>query len=261
MADWKKFKFRITGKSGDEAITPLTMPMARLAEYLADLADVLGNKADVHLVSVEDGSASPLIYMRPSVVNSAITRMRDAKKGIGPKDAVEGWKRTNERLRADSGFADVLDADANDAEVIEFPGSKLPKRLAVSNIREQASVTGNLRRIGGKDKSIHLWIVRADGEDVFAECDETFAKQLENEHRLFSYIRVNGIATWSRDEFGNWKLDKFRAQSYDQEPLLDEPFGDTMNRLKSLPGNKWAASDDPFADLNRIRDGGDEPKQ
>lgn len=258
MPNWKKFKFRITGKVHDEELTPLTMPMSRLAEYLKDLSEVLGRKEDVHLVTVDDGSTAPVIYMNAAYQDAILAQVRRAQAGAGPRDANDAWNRINDRLREDDGSADFIDADSN-IRVIEFPGKNIANGLEIKPIREHASITGELRRVGGLDKTIHLQLRRADGEVVYVEADEAFAKQLEG--RLFSYIRVNGVATWRRDEHGNWMLEKFRAQSYDPEPLINEPFGATINELKSLPGNKWAEVDDPFGELRKIRHGEDEPTQ
>lgn len=40
----------------DESFTPDTLPMWRLAEYMTDMADLLGEKSYVHFVQIEGGS-------------------------------------------------------------------------------------------------------------------------------------------------------------------------------------------------------------
>ena len=42
-----------------EAYSPDTMPMARLADYLADLAKMLGQEKSVHFLKVEGGVQLP----------------------------------------------------------------------------------------------------------------------------------------------------------------------------------------------------------
>jgi hypothetical protein len=258
MPDWKKFKFKITGKVQEAEVTPLTLPMARLAEYLIDLADVLGHKDGVHLVAVEEGSAQPVVWIDPLVYSAAIAQMQSAQIGMGPKEANNGYKRLDTRLRVDQGSADFLDADS-EAKIFEFPGIKRMNSVPIRGIREQASVTGELRRVGGLDKTIHLCLKRADGEVVYVESDEAFAKQMEG--FLFNYIRINGVATWSRDENGTWICDRFRAQSFDPIPLVNEPFETTLDKLKSLPGNRWPEVDDPYEELRKLRHGKDEKTQ
>jgi hypothetical protein len=261
MPDWKKFGYKIAAKkSGDEEWTPLTIPMARLVEYLADLAAMLGHEDHVHLRTVEDGSTQPIVYMHPEVYEAAIAQMHAAQRGEGPDKANAAYRRINDRLITDNGIAEFVDIEKK-AKILEFPGRNLSRFKAIKPIREQASISGELRRVGGVDKSIHLLIKRADGEIVSVETDEKFAKQLEKDGWLFKYIRLHGIATWSRDETGKWHMDKFKAQSYDPEPLISETFEATLNALKDVPGNKWNDLKDPFGELRKIRHGDDEPTQ
>lgn len=262
MANWKKFKFKITGKIHDEDFTPLTIPMARLTEYLADLVKVLGHEDYVHLVSVEDGSAEPNIWIEPHIYDDAVARMRSAQTGSGPRDAIDGYRNINKRLKEDSGSAEIAEVidEKTETNVIEFPGAKGGVGPIIRGIREQASIAGELRRIGGLDETIHLQLRRADGQILYVEANERFGKQLQEEKRLFTYIRIHGIATWMRDANGKWHMEKFRAQSFDEEPLVNEPFGATIAALKALP-NTWSDAADPFEELRKIRHGDDEPIQ
>lgn len=54
MPNWKEFRFVIEGDIDGHDITPLTLPMARLAEYLTDLAMLMGHHESVHLVNVAE---------------------------------------------------------------------------------------------------------------------------------------------------------------------------------------------------------------
>jgi len=261
MPDWKKFGFKIIAKKDDgEEWTPQTIPMARLVEYLADLAVIFGHEDHVHLIEVADGGAQPIFWVHPEIADQAVYRMRAAQKEEGDDKAVAAYKRINNRLIADDGRADVLDVGHEDARVIEFPG-KASAQKKIRRVRENSSIAGELRRIGGVDKSIHLLIKQADGNVISAETDEAFAKTLEREGWLFKLIRVYGIATWTRDESGTWNLEGFKAQSYDPQPLVDEQFADTIAALKAIPGNKWNELDDPLGELYKMRHGEDNRTQ
>ena len=61
MPSFKELRFTIEGKIDGVDFTPTTIPMSRLAEYLLDLATLLGHKESVHLIGVKDGSAQPVI--------------------------------------------------------------------------------------------------------------------------------------------------------------------------------------------------------
>ena len=52
MPNWKEFRFKIEGKVNGEEMTPLTLPMARLAEYITDLAMIMGHRESVHFIKV-----------------------------------------------------------------------------------------------------------------------------------------------------------------------------------------------------------------
>ena len=50
MGSEKEFRFKIN------AYTPKTIPMLRLAQYMADIASLLGEPTMVHFVKLEEGS-------------------------------------------------------------------------------------------------------------------------------------------------------------------------------------------------------------
>lgn len=261
MPNWEKLSFKIVAKKdGGEEWTPETIPMARLVEYLKDLADIFGYEEHVHLMAVKDGSTQPVFWIHPEVASQAIFRMRAAQREEGDDRAVAAYRRINNRLITDNGRADVLDVGHADAKVIEFPGKSEAQRR-IRSLRENYSISGELRRVGGVDKSIHLLVKQADGNVISVETDEDFAKTLEREGWLFKLIRIHGIATWKRDEAGMWNLEKFKAQSYDPEPLVDEPLTDTIAALRAVPGNKWNEFEDPLGELYKMRHGEDKQAQ
>ena len=57
MADKREYRLKIS------AYTRETMPMKRLAEYLSDMAILLGDEKGVHLIAVESGSTCPVILV------------------------------------------------------------------------------------------------------------------------------------------------------------------------------------------------------
>jgi hypothetical protein len=60
MSDSEEFRLKI------EAYTPETMPMQGLAEYLAELALMLGERASVHFVRLEPGNTSVILSVSPT---------------------------------------------------------------------------------------------------------------------------------------------------------------------------------------------------
>jgi hypothetical protein len=61
--------------------------MARLAEYLADYALLLGNNPAVHFRKIEDGSAELVSDVDVPELPTVRKRALDAEKGFGPSEA------------------------------------------------------------------------------------------------------------------------------------------------------------------------------
>jgi hypothetical protein len=252
VTDWKEFRFKIEGNIDGVEITPYTMPLSRLALYLIDLAQLLGHSESVHLVKVDEGSAQPVFLVDPLEESRVIHQVRNAQKGMGPKNANRAYKKLDNKLRQDNATGRIVDV-GRAAEVIEFPGNKAILPEMYSNIKERATVIGELKRVGGFDRTIPIHLLRRDGAILYCEANENLAEQLA--HYYSKVIRLHGIATYSRGNAGKWKMENFKIQSYDETPLIDESFTDTMERLRALDGNEWAAVADPLEELRKIRQG------
>ena len=252
MKDWKEFRFKIDGEIDGVKITPYTMPLSRLALYLIDLAQLLGHSESVHLMKVDEGSAEPVFYVDPEEESRVIHQVRNAQKGMGPRNANRAYKKLDTLLRHDNATGRIFDA-VKKAKIIEFPGNKANIPEIYENIRERASVTGELRRVGGFDKTIPIHLLRKDGAILYCEANEQLAKQLAPYYS--KPIRIHGIATYSRGNEGKWKMENFKIQSFDEAPLIDESFIETMDKLRSIEGNEWAEVADPLEELRKIRHG------
>jgi hypothetical protein len=253
VPNFKEFQFKIEGKVGEEELTPLTLPMARLAEYLTDLAAIMGHKESVHFIATGDGSARAIMYVDEEEESRVTIQIQNAARGAGPIRANEAYKRLDSRLREDEAVADIINASKS-AQVIEFPGRRTDLPQAYGPIRERASLVGVLKRVGGFDESIPVHLQRADGTIFYCEAAPALAKELVPLYE--QTIRVHGLATYYREN-GLWRLDRFRIQSYDPEPLAEESLSDTIEKLKAIPGSEWNEIDDPLEELRKLRHGED----
>jgi hypothetical protein len=252
VTNWKEFRFKIDGEIDGVKITPYTMPLSRLALYLIDLAQLLGHNESVHLLKVDDGSAEPVFYVDPEEEHRIIHQVRNAQKGTGPRNANRAYKKLDSKLRHDNATGRIIDA-VKKAEIIEFPGNRANLPEVYANIRERASVTGVLKRVGGFDKTIPIHLLRQDEEIVYCEANESLAQQLAPFYS--KPVRLHGIATYSRGNEGKWKMENFRIQSFDETKLIDESFTETMAKLRNIDGNEWADVADPLEELRKIRHG------
>ncbi|MFZ0286352.1 MAG: hypothetical protein WAL32_14075 [Terriglobales bacterium] len=254
MSKFKQLRLKIEGKINGEEMTPLTIPMSRLLEYLTDLAAMMGHKEAVHFLKVEEGSTAPILLIDEDEESRIMHRMQLAKRGQGPREANLAYKRFDQRLRDDEGFAELID-EKQKINILEFPGRNLHVPKKYGPISEPSSLIGQLRRVGGMDATIPVWLLREDGEILCCEATESVCQQLAP--LLFQYVRVHGMAYWTRDEDEKWHLERFRIQSFDPQPLSDDGFSKTLEKLRAIPDNGWSGVPDPLEELRQIRHGGD----
>ncbi len=241
MAGDNEFRFRIS------AYSPATMPLARLAEYLTELAAMLGEKHAVHLVEVDEGS-TVLVH---KIDDEAVPKVRDRaaaiQAGSAPTTALRSYKKLNTMLRDDNGSGALLEGVA---EILEFPGKRagLPPFMTVS---ERGEIDGEVVRVGGVDDPVPV-LLSVEGRIVsgcWARRD--VAKPLAN--RLFEPVRLFGEGRWERSPVGEWSLISFRIESFAE--LDAELLSETINRLRAIPVD-WGS--DPIGDILALRHG-DEP--
>ena len=70
-----------------DAYTPETIPLSRLSQYLGDLARIMGESANVHLVRIEKGSTAPIIRVDWEAEPKVRERLRAVKFNEGPLEA------------------------------------------------------------------------------------------------------------------------------------------------------------------------------
>jgi hypothetical protein len=72
-----------------EPYTPETLPLGRLAEYLARLAKVVGDHRAVHLIELQEGSTVFVNRADPEAIPAIYERVAGVKRGDAPRDAME----------------------------------------------------------------------------------------------------------------------------------------------------------------------------
>ena len=253
--EYREFKLRIHGMVNGQEITPLTLPMAKLAEYLAAYASLLGYRENVHFIKVEGGSASPIALVEMERDSHVRERIKQAANGIGPNDALDAYKKLNTILTEDDGYGEVLErVDTREMTVIEFPGNRRNLSPIYGPIKENAFVQGLLLRVGGKEPTIPVHIEDADGKQY--NCWARKALILELRHYVYQQIRLYGMATWIRDANAKWNLDEFEVQSFTADLTADSP-SNIFADLRAVAGNEWNKFADPLEELRQIRHGED----
>jgi len=230
-----------------DAYTPETIPMARLAEYMAVLAEMFGEEAAVHFKGLKAGSTQLLSRVEREAAPKVRLNVMNARSGDGRPEAAKAYVRANKMLREDNAVAHLALHESN---VLEFPGRKTltPPRLGPFN--QAVHKDGVLVRVGGKDKTAHAIVEDADRVTWSFEVTRELAMALA--HHLFEKpIRIVGTGRFVRNEEGSWECLALKGSEF--KILNDDSLIDVVGRIRSL---HWNLGDDPIADLRAIRDDG-----
>ncbi|MGD9967863.1 MAG: hypothetical protein AB7T59_15180 [Hyphomonadaceae bacterium] len=228
-----------------DAHTPETIPMGRLAQYMAVLSDLLGKPDSVHFERVEPGSLKIKYWTRKEDAPAVAARPAQVAAGTADKPTMAAFARMNDLLESDRAVADFKFS----AVVLPFPGRERVHSPVYGPVDEELAIEGQLVRIGGKDKSIHAQI--QDGQS-FYNCEMTRGLAMEMCHFLFGpTIRVTGHARFRRDRDGVWEQLSFKAIKF--EELDDAPLSQAVANLRAIEGNGWRDIKEPLAELARMR--------
>lgn len=247
MAKWREIRFKI------DVYTPDTIPMARLAEYIGDLASMLGEEPYVHLNRLESGS----VEVVQRVENEAFPKVQDRMQRIGtldgPPDAMKAYERINNRLRDDNGTGFVMGKGG--AKIIIFPGRDTPHKEKFGPFREEGFLDGIVIRIGGKRDVVPVHL--QSGDIIYEHCEATRTVARELGKFIFGpELRVKGTGRWSRNEDGEWLLETFKIDGFEQ--LDSQPLSSVVAQLRNVKGSKWAKISNPWEEINRLRNDNEE---
>lgn len=217
-----------------DAFTPDTLPMARLAEYLAALAKMLGHPEHTHFIRVDEGSAKLVHKVDPVDAPKVESRLNNVRVGSAPKDAMAA-KQTLEELLANDNAIGALSEGQSGRVIVPFVGRDRPKPLAFPPFREDTTIDGQVVAIGGRDSTAHATL---QDDDVF-HVNLTMKREIARDLAKLLYgpaVRLYGNGRFERLPDGVWKMLDFRVERFE---LLDErPIAETLASLRSVPGNR-----------------------
>jgi len=236
-----------------DAYTPESLPMARLAEYLGQLALMYGSRESVHFEKVLKGSAVLKTWVAEAEAPRVLHRVQTAQTDAAPEEVRRAYQRIDSMLRENNAVGDIKRGGPNGRKILIFPGRKIavPKAIVVT---ENAEVDGVVVRVGGTDETIPVHLQAPDG--TVLPC-HVRRRELAREMAALIFadpIRVRGPGQWERSPDGKWKLLSMTIEGWDALDTM--PLTELFNKLRSLPGNGWRAVDDVDGDLKKIRSGG-----
>ncbi|MHC8508872.1 MAG: hypothetical protein ACYYKD_05650 [Rhodospirillales bacterium] len=245
-----EYRFKIN------APAPGAIPMARLAEYMAGLAGVLGEPEHVHCIRVENGGAELVQIVDGPAALKVRKRISGLPQGEGPPDALRAFRETNARLRADNAAAVLSGGEGGD---IKFPGREAPTPLIYGPLKQEGSLDGRITSIGvglgGAEDPVPVSL-QQDGKVYLCSAAKETASELGR--FLFDHeVRVHGLGEWLRNASGEWECGNFHISRF--EVLKSQTLSEAVADLRKIPGSGWAKVDDIWSELAEIRGAGDKP--
>lgn len=243
MAEPEQIEFYI------DAFTRETMPMARLAEYLKDLANLLGHKTSVHLVGVDGGSTRPQILIDAQDVPKIRDRVNSVRSGDAPEEAMRAYRTIDDRLARDNAKGILVSRTDKNDKIIEFPGRDRIKTIRPFN--QLGTLDGVVMTVGGRDNppTVHL---QDETRTYVCHASRALIKRIAP-YIYDTPIRVVGQGRWERTLSGEWLLARFTIQDF--TPLKDTPLQSLVARIRSEKFSHWGESEAPLEDLQKLRHG------
>ncbi len=247
MTENRQYRLRI------DVFSVESLPMGRLAEYMAEFAKLLGERECVHFSHLEPGSAVLVSTVDEPAIPKVRERVQQVREGSAPKEVMQAFFNLDGLLAKDNAVAVLIPPDSS--RVVEFPGRTRPKPIRYGPFREQGTLDGVLIRIGGRDETIPVWLRAGEVEYYCQVRNEDVARRLAP-HFLGGTLRVHGSGKWIREENGTWTLQQFDIEDF--EPLDDSSLVDVVEKLRAIEGSLWHKSEDAIRDALRLRnDNGD----
>jgi hypothetical protein len=238
----REYRFEI------DAFTPETIPLSRLAQYLGDLAKIMGESANVHFNRIEAGSTVPVIRVDWEAEPKVRERIRAVKFNEGSPAALRAYAEINKRLLEDNANGVLIDPGKN--KVIHFPGRDNANQPEFGPIRQTAVFQGIPIKVGGERDPVPVHL--EDGEEIhIVDASRRIAKQIAD-YLFASVVRVEGKGRWIRERTGEWKMLDFYVSDFDV--LKEGNLRSDIQRLRSIPA-AWKDRDDPLSELMTIRRG------
>jgi hypothetical protein len=233
-----------------KGFSPETLPLGRLGEYLAALAELLGPDAPVHFDKVTKGSAKLRMKVMEDSAHQVETRVRLAPAADPENEGRRGYERIQRLLCEDKTSAEFRPEKG--AVILQFPGGRSAPSARTASIREYGELLGRIIRVGGKDATVPIGLQVPDGSIVNCTATVDQARLLKSYLLEPTDVLLTGVGRWTRDESGQWDVSEFKIS--DCTPVRYEGFDTALAEVRK-GGSGWDSEEDFDAALHRIRYG------
>lgn len=225
-------------------LTPRTLPLSRLAEYLREFAALLGDEGKPVFAGIVAGSvvirARETLQQPVALVRSRVRAAREDREAPGGRN----YARLNELMAGDGANGIVLDKDEN--TIVELPGRQTvvqpPREYTMSDV---GFIDGLVVGIAGVDDTVHIRIQEASGSTHSIDLRDLARAREVAQHFRAEPVRVHVHGTWTRTVDGKWVP---KDVHFDRFEVLDVGTArEVFDALAAIPGNGWADIADPDA--------------
>ena len=215
-----------------DAYTPATIPMARLAAYMAALADLLGEVKSVHFQGMEPGSTQLVCSVEREAAYGVALRIVDAPSADAKTPEGRAYRAIKHLLLEDSAEARL---SRNAQNILYFPRVIPQESPSLGPFWQSISHAGVLMGIGGRDATAHAVLQNMEGTHWRFSVDRALAKRLVG-YLYGQPIRLIGEGRRFRDEEGVWQERDLRATHF--EVLNDAGWLESIRVLREAVG-EW----------------------
>ena len=241
-----RYRFVLKG-----SYTPETIPQARLAEYLAALADLYGREEFVHFVGLETSSLAILSCPQAQAEDDVAERVETAHQDDAPAESRRAFATLTKLIAEDRAESAYIERQG--ATVLSFStGERREQETIYGPFWQRGHLTGTVILLGGKTDLVSVKL-QVKEKSITCKAKRAVARDLRD-YIWGSPVRVEGNGKWTRDSDGRWNLLEFHISSFDA--VDDEPLTTTVARLRAVEG-KWKDRPDPLAELQAIRNDDD----
>lgn len=228
-----------------DAYTPKTIPMARLADYLAALAGLLGEKQSVHFQGVESGSTQLICVVEREAAYGVAMRVANAESASMKTPEGRAYRDIKRLLLEDSAGARL---HRNAQNILIFPSVQLQGDAVIGPFWQKISHVGVLVKIGGRDATAHAVLQNREGTYWSFSVNRSLAQRLAG-YLYGSPIRMIGRGKYRREEDGIWQEESLEATHF--EVLEDAGWLETIQTLRAM-ADAWP--EDAMEILMALRD-------
>lgn len=234
--DWQ-YELHVLGTSKK------TLSLDDFADLAKRLADLLGEQEHVHFSALKDGSARILAKVELSARQNVVVQLAKMRRGDAPAKVT----KLNDYLGSKGWRGELKNADGG--VLIVFPGTPPKKPEQVQTIYQTDTLIGQVIKIGGRDNTVPMTLKTPDGAFVDVNVKGRDEARKLAKHLFGADIKVNGNATWIRDEEGQWTCSAMEVLSFEETD--SSSLVDLFEVLRRVPGNHWHQLEDPIAEWKK----------